>query len=42
VFGDDHPDTLAAANYLADDFRALGQHQLADHLQQWIKLQSWS
>jgi hypothetical protein len=42
VLGEDHPDTLTSASNLAADLRALGEHQQAYDLDEWIKPQDWS
>jgi tetratricopeptide repeat protein len=42
VLGDDHPHTLTSANNLATDLRALGEHERARQLQEWIRSQRGS
>jgi hypothetical protein len=39
VLGDDHPHTLASADNLAVDLRALGEHEQARQLQERIRSQ---
>jgi len=39
VLGEDHPDTRASARNLAGDLRALGEHQRAHDLNEWIRSQ---
>jgi hypothetical protein len=39
MLGKDHPDTLRSANNLAVDLRALGEHEQARELEEWIKSQ---
>jgi hypothetical protein len=37
VLGDDHSHTLASADNLALDLRAVGEHEKARQLQEWIR-----
>jgi hypothetical protein len=39
MLGEDHPDTLRSATNLAADLRALGEHEQARKLEEWIKSQ---
>jgi hypothetical protein len=42
VLGDDHRDTLTAANGLAEDLRELGEHEQARQFVDWIRSQRGS
>jgi hypothetical protein len=37
VLGENHPDTLTSATNLAADLRALGEHEQARELEEWVK-----
>jgi len=36
VLGENHPDTLTSAGSLVADLRALGHHDQANEMQEWI------
>jgi hypothetical protein len=39
VLGEDHPKTLTSANNLVLDLRAVGEHEQARQLKDWIQSQ---